>query len=101
MTVHKEEASKVTEASFAKFLCDTPIIQKEVNGKKLGSYHQLYRLNGRLFAIAVLDLLPQCVSSVYFLYHEDFVKFGMGKLGACREIALALEGGYEYYYLGT
>lgn len=35
--------------------------------QRLGSYHQCYRLNGRLVAVVVLDLLPGCVSSVYLM----------------------------------
>lgn len=50
--------------------------------------------------MAVLDLLPHAVSGVYFLYHQDFEKWSLGKLSALRETALALEGGYEYYYMG-
>lgn len=50
--------------------------------------------------MSVLDLLPHGVSGVYFLYHRDFEKWSLGKLSALRETALALEGGYEYYYMG-
>jgi arginine-tRNA-protein transferase len=48
----------------------------------------------------VLDLLPKCVSAVYFMYHEDVHTHGFGKLGALREIALAKEDGYQYWYAG-
>jgi arginine-tRNA-protein transferase len=51
-------------------------------------------------AVGVLDLLPHCVSAVYFFYHEDIHAYNPGKLGALREIALALEGGYRYWYSG-
>lgn len=51
--------------------------------------------------MSVLDLLPHCVSGVYFIYHEDYTKWGLGKLSACREAALAKEGGYRYYYMGV
>ncbi|KAH6604920.1 hypothetical protein Trco_006627 [Trichoderma cornu-damae] len=68
--------------------------------RRLGSYHQCYRLDGVLVAIGVLDLLPQCVSSVYFLYHESVHRFGPGKLGALYEIALAVEDGYRWWYPG-
>jgi arginine-tRNA-protein transferase len=73
-----------------------------VNGKTqlLGSYHQCYRLDGRLIAMGVLDLLPHCVSGVYFLYHSDYEQWHFGKLSALRETALTLEGGYQYYYMG-
>ena len=66
----------------------------------MGSFHQMYRLNGRLIAMAVLDFLPWCVSGVYFMYHSDFSQWGFGKLSACREAALAAEEGYQYYYMG-
>ena len=66
----------------------------------MGSFHQMYRLNGRLIAMAVLDFLPWCVSGVYFMYHSDFSEWGFGKLSACREAALAAEEGYKYYYMG-
>lgn len=50
--------------------------------------------------MSVLDLLPGCVSGVYFMYHEDFNQWHLGKVSACREAALALEGGYGHYYMG-
>jgi hypothetical protein len=50
--------------------------------------------------MGVLDLLPHCVSGVYFMYHGDYRAWGFGKLSACREAALAREGGYQYYYMG-
>jgi hypothetical protein len=50
--------------------------------------------------MAVLDLLPHCVSGVYFMYHSDFEKFGLGKVSALREAALAIEQDYQYYYMG-
>lgn len=50
--------------------------------------------------MGVIDLLPHCVSGVYFMYHEDFERWSFGKLSALREAALALEAGYEYYYMG-
>lgn len=68
--------------------------------RKLGSFHQCYRLDGKLVAIGVLDLLPDCVSAVYFAYHESIHKHSPGKLGALREIALALDMGYRWWYSG-
>ncbi|KAI9718271.1 MAG: hypothetical protein M1812_004261 [Candelaria pacifica] len=49
--------------------------------------------------MAVLDLLPQCVSGVYLIYHDDFKEWSFGKISALREAALAVEGGYRYYYM--
>lgn len=60
----------------------------------------MYRLDGRLIAMSVLDLLPHAVSGVYFIYHCDFEKWSFGKISALREAALAVEGGYELLYMG-
>lgn len=67
---------------------------------KLGSYHQCYRIDGKLVAVGVLDLLPHAVSSVYLFYDPDYQEWDWGKISALWEIALAMEGGYEYYYMG-
>lgn len=49
----------------------------------------------------MLDLLPNTVSSVYFVYDpEKLGRFGMGKVSAVREVAMCIEGGYKYYGLG-
>jgi len=102
--VHHETAAKNTSSSFANFLCGSPITREEriIDGKiqKLGSFHQVYRLDGRLIAMGVIDLLPGCVSGVYFIYHSDFEKFSFGKLSALREACLAQEGHYSHYYMG-
>ncbi|KAF2107354.1 3-oxo-5-alpha-steroid 4-dehydrogenase-domain-containing protein [Lophiotrema nucula] len=50
--------------------------------------------------MGVLDLLPHCISGVYFIYHQDFEKWSFGKLSALTEASLALEGDYQYYYMG-
>jgi len=44
--------------------------------------------------------LPQCVSAVYFMYHDSVNQFSFGKMGALREIALAKEQGYKWWYAG-
>lgn len=45
-----------------------------------GSYHQLYRVDGKLVAMSVLDILPTCVSGVYFVYDKAFERFSFGKV---------------------
>ncbi|KAG5651246.1 hypothetical protein H0H81_009318 [Sphagnurus paluster] len=62
---------------FKRFLVDSPLL--------------LYRLNGELIALGVLDILPHCVSSVYFMYDVEWEEFSLGKLSALREISLACE----------
>lgn len=99
--VHHEGDDDVSRPGFKRFLCGSSIRRRITkDGKKLGSYHQCYRLDGRLIAMAVLDLLPHAVSGVYFIYHSDFEKWSFGKLSALREAALAHEQRYQYYYMG-
>ncbi|KAF2273327.1 arginine-tRNA-protein transferase 1 [Westerdykella ornata] len=102
--VHHEKPHEISAGGFRRFLCSSPLQRttRTVEGKiqQLGSFHQCYRVDGRLVAMAVLDLLPHCVSGVYLVYHSDFEKWSFGKISAMREAALALEGGYQYYYMG-
>ena len=107
--VHHDKPDGITRAGFKRFLCESPLQRTtekwtDKDGKErvknLGSYHQCYRIDGRLVAMAVLDLLPKVVSGVYFLYHEDLHKFSPGKLSALREASLAVEEGYGFYWMG-
>ncbi|KAL4795210.1 arginine-tRNA-protein transferase [Aspergillus venezuelensis] len=101
--VHKEDLSKWQTKDFKRFLC-SGLKRSEPNAAKgerrLGSWHQCYRLDGKLIAVAVLDLMPSGVSSVYIFYDPDYEQWELGKLSAMREIALAVEEGYKYYYMG-
>ena len=70
--VHKDPPERWKQADFKRFLC-SGLNRKTVRNEdgsceqKLGSYHQCYRVDGKLIAVAVLDLMPHCVSSVYVL----------------------------------
>jgi len=94
---HEEDKSR---SSFERFLVDSPLRKASIPypspppehlPKHYGSYHQCYRIDGELFAIGVLDILPGCVSSVYFMYDKRWERFSPGKLSALREAALARE----------
>ena len=45
---------------------------------KYGSYHQLYRLDRRLVAVGVVDILPSGLSSVYLFYDPDEKLLSLG-----------------------
>lgn len=102
--VHKDLPCQISKGGFRSFLCRSPIQRTAADfqgrPRLLGSFHQCYRLDGRLIALAVLDLLPDGVSSVYLLYHVEYERFSFGKLSALREIALAAEEGFKNYYMG-
>ena len=102
--VHQDSPHQISKQGFKRFLCSSPLPQSKAisdgREKSLGSYHQCYRIDGKLVAVGVLDLLPQCVSAVYFMYHESVQQYSFGKIGALREIALAKELDYKWWYAG-
>ncbi|KAI8052395.1 arginine-tRNA-protein transferase [Syncephalis plumigaleata] len=66
--IHHDDPEEITEHQFTRFLVDSPLEFEEKQGWSvpgLGSFHQKYYYDGQLVAVAVLDILPQCVSSVY------------------------------------
>lgn len=72
-----------------------------------GSYHHHYLINDKyLFAVGVVDILPQCLSSVYSFYDPELSKtLNLGKLTALYEIewvkrAMRFRQDLRYYYLG-
>ncbi|KAJ5318864.1 Arginyl-tRNA--protein transferase 1 [Penicillium brevicompactum] len=104
--VHKEDVSSTKPKDFQRFLCTgikrspNPLTDANATEKKLGSWHQCYRLDGELVAVAVLDLLPTGVSSVYVFHDPAYEQWEFGKLSAMREIAFCIENQYKYYYMG-
>ncbi|XP_026474942.1 arginyl-tRNA--protein transferase 1 [Ctenocephalides felis] len=99
--IHKEPSDECDFKSFEDFLCDSPL---ESLGD-FGSFHQQYYLDGKLIAVGVIDILPSCVSSVYFYYDPDYGHMSLGTYGALRELMLVrqLNQKYpdlKYYYMG-
>ncbi|KAH9049587.1 arginine-tRNA-protein transferase [Lactarius hengduanensis] len=96
--IHKKPGK--ISGDFKRFLVDTPLQREPIPypstppahlPSHYGSYHQLYRLDGRLVGVGVIDILPSCVSSVYFMWEKEYEKLSLGKLSALREISLAKE----------
>ncbi|XP_057667014.1 arginyl-tRNA--protein transferase 1 isoform X3 [Diorhabda carinulata] len=59
-----------------------------IDGPGYGSFHQQYWINDRLIAVGVIDILPRCVSSVYFFYDPDYRSLTLGTYGSLREVQL-------------
>ncbi|KLO19826.1 hypothetical protein SCHPADRAFT_898398 [Schizopora paradoxa] len=111
--VHNDH--RESESGFTRFLVDSPLEPSpipyttdppEYLPRNYGSYHQMYRLDGKLIAMAIIDILPSCVSSVYFMYDTTWERFSLGKLSAMREASLAKEiqsfgvSEMKYLYMG-
>lgn len=70
--------------------------------KQYGSYHQcellilpkltsVYRVDGKLVAIGVLDILSLCVSSVYLIWDPDWAWASLGKVSHASSCSLTLD----------
>lgn len=91
MAVHGDSESKASKSGFTRFLCESPLVASSSQQPKLGSFHHIYRLDGNLIAIGVLDILPHAVSSVYLIWDPDWSGLSLGKvsissISCCAEV---------------
>ncbi|XP_023637257.1 arginyl-tRNA--protein transferase 1 isoform X2 [Capsella rubella] len=111
LKVHNDKPGRVTESSYIRFLVDSPLIYVQPSGDEkvppcgFGSFHQQYRVDGRLIAVGVVDILPKCLSSVYLFWDPDYAFLSLGKYSAMQEISWVKENqtqcpSLQYYYLG-
>ncbi|KAJ8715050.1 hypothetical protein PYW08_005031 [Mythimna loreyi] len=107
-TIHDDKPDKCTEPKFKDFLVQSPLLEEHrENGPRCGygSFHQQYWLDGKIIAVGVIDILPKCVSSVYFFYDPQYMNLTLGTYGALREIEFTRSlhsvcPEIEYYYMG-
>jgi leucyl-tRNA---protein transferase len=59
-----------------------------------------FYLNDELIAIGFLDVASEGLSSVYFIYKNEYSDLRLGTFGALKEIEYAQQLGKHYYYLG-
>eukprot|EP00002_Diphylleia_rotans_P001276 TRINITY_DN10711_c0_g1_i3.p1 TRINITY_DN10711_c0_g1~~TRINITY_DN10711_c0_g1_i3.p1 ORF type:complete len:418 (+),score=70.67 TRINITY_DN10711_c0_g1_i3:50-1303(+) len=105
-TVHKDPPGKNSPSSFRSFLIDTCLKPSQTDsGLDLGTFHLEYRIDGKLIAVSVLDVVPTTLSSVYFFYDPDFDFLSLGKVSALYDIEWIrtlnkTHPTIRYYYLG-
>eukprot|EP00899_Mesostigma_viride_P020637 jgi/Mesvir1/28575/Mv00990-RA.1 len=116
VAVHGDSPSKASERSYIRFLVDTPLDNgSDADGQGgppapapscgFGSFHQQYRIDGRLVAVGVVDILPHCLSSKYLFWDPDYAFLSLGKFTALKEIEWVRSQAaacppLAYYYLG-
>ncbi|WFD27231.1 arginyltransferase [Malassezia nana] len=105
-TIHGEAPADISDrAGWASFLVDAPFPSRSEDASPFGLYHHEYRYHGRLIGVGVLDILPHCVSSVYFFYDPAYSSWQLGKISALCELALGQTLSQtitrlEWYYMG-
>jgi arginine-tRNA-protein transferase len=124
--IHNDSLLECNKTQFQRFLCTSPLLMQSHAGPLIkqpdvskvdtsiagnleqlgyGSFHQQYRINDKLVAVGVVDILNHCVSSVYFFYDPEYDFLKMGTYSALREIALVrqlvkIDPNLKWYYLG-
>ena len=108
IAVHHDDPSKITEDQYTSFLVDSPLIPApgpEEWECGYGSYHNQYYIDGKLVMVGVIDILPNCVSSVYVYYDTDYNFLSPGVYSALYEISLvrrlhAVRSELAFYCMG-
>ncbi|KAG5677920.1 hypothetical protein PVAND_007636 [Polypedilum vanderplanki] len=92
--IHNDPPEKNSKKSYERFLINSPLQLRKDNKTPphgFGSFHYQYYLDGELIAVGVIDILPECISSVYFYYNPDYSFLTLGTYASLREIALTRE----------
>jgi arginine-tRNA-protein transferase len=109
IAIHKDKPEELTPRQYENFLVNSPLIFIPPNEDSpycgYGSFHQTYRIDGKLIAVGVVDILPNCLSSVYFFYDPDYHSLSLGIFSALKEIEWVTNirqkiPPLKYYYLG-
>ncbi|XP_055312807.1 arginyl-tRNA--protein transferase 1-like isoform X2 [Sitodiplosis mosellana] len=106
--IHKDPPEKITRKSFENFLVRSPLQHETPDDGPTcgyGSFHQQYWLDDKLIAVGVIDILPKCVSSVYFFYDPEYSFLTLGTYGTLREVQFVRElnestAELSEYYMG-
>ncbi|XP_043265261.1 arginyl-tRNA--protein transferase 1 isoform X2 [Colletes gigas] len=108
MAIHGDPPEECEKKSFFNFLAKNSLQQwKPSNGPPTGygTFHEQYWLDNELIAVGVIDILPACISSVYFFYDPAYAHLSLGTFSSLREVCLTRElnrsaENLKYYYMG-
>jgi len=101
--IHKDSPSSITSNGYIRFLCNSSLVPRTEGSITYGSFHLHYRIDGKLIAVGVVDILPSGLSSVYFFYDTDYKFLSPGVLSAIKEIEYVKSFNsyrFRYYYMG-
>ena len=71
-----------------------------VDGHNGFGYEILYYDDEKLVGVDLIDILEDGVSSIYFYYDPDYMKYGLGKLSLLFQIKFAASQNKKWIYLG-
>ena len=71
-----------------------------VDGHNDFGYEVLYYIDDKLIGVDLIDILEDGISSIYFYYDPDYMKYSLGKLSLYNQIILAQKSNKKWIYLG-
>lgn len=102
----KHEKPRKSQYSYCEHVVNGPMCNQSINGFDYGTYHQLYRIDGKLVAVGVIDIVPNGVVSIYMWYDmsKEISKLSFGTYSALKEIEFAQKlsqtnPNIKYYYM--
>ena len=78
----------------------------EMYPKKYGTYNMIHRIDGKIVAVGVWDLLPTSLCSVSLYYDSDYKFLDLGVVTAIKEIEYVksfhdlIDNNFKYYSMG-
>ncbi|KZC06967.1 Arginyl-tRNA--protein transferase 1 [Dufourea novaeangliae] len=106
--IHGDPEAKLTLDRYKEFLVIShlqPWIPENGPPNGYGAFHQQYWLDDELIAVGVIDILPFCVSSVYFYYDPAYSFLSLGTFSSLHEVCLTRQlnktaKDLQYYCMG-
>jgi arginine-tRNA-protein transferase len=111
--IHKDKDSDITKSRYLDSWGSSCLNSKKefksdqiLYPKSYGTYDMIHRIDGKIIAVGILDILPTSISSVYLYYDPDYSFLNFGVLSAIREIEftkhlrLNIDEGFKYYVMG-
>ena len=71
-----------------------------VDSKEEYAKELLYMKDDKLIGVALVDILPKSISSIYCYYDHDYADLSIGKFSILAQIKIAKELNIPYIYLG-
>ena len=121
--IHKDKESELNKSNFndswgesnlysnhkpipypPNFFQNTPY--PNIYPKKYGTYNFIHKIDGKIIAIGIWDILPTSLSSVYLYYDTDYSFLDLGVFTAVREIEYMknfqklVDQNFKYYVMG-
>lgn len=75
-------------------------VKSYVEGNLLYAKEFLYIKDDKLIGVALVDVLPDAISSIYCFYDHDYSDLSIGKFSILLQIQIAKELNIPYIYLG-